>query len=170
MLFRHHQMQAQDVSPPRNRILLFASCLVFLGALVHLAIPFGGPGWYAFFGAPPRLVAMAESGSLRPVVTCIAIALVLFAVSAYGFSGAGLIRRLPLLRTGLAVIGAALTLRGLVFVPVAVWRPQLLGSLCGSCSEVNAFLLITSGLCLAMGVAYLLGAREHAQCREPTSR
>lgn len=144
--------------------LIAAAALVFLGALLHLAIPIGGPEWYAFFGAPPRMVTMVEAGSLRPAVICVVIASLLWAVAAYGFSGAGVIRRLPALKVTLGLIGAALTLRGLSFVPIALWRPQLLRGLCGDCNGASPFLLLTSLLCLVVGIAYLSGA-FHARRR-----
>jgi hypothetical protein len=145
----------EALSPTRNIALAVAATLVLLGALVHLAIPIGGPGWYAFFGAPPRLVAMAEAGSMRPIVTCLVIATVLFVVAAYGYSGAGVVRRLPALRPALGVVGIALVVRGLGFVPLALWSPQSLRRLCGDCDGASPFLLVTSALCLAVGIAYL---------------
>lgn len=153
-----YAVRVESVSQPKHGALLMAASVLLLGALVHLAIPVGGPAWYAFFGAPPQLVAMAEAGSIRPALTCIVIAAMLVVVSAYGFSGAGTIRRLPGLRIVLALVGAALTVRGLGFIPIALWRPQLLGALCGNCDGASAFLVVTSVLCLAAGIAYLSGA------------
>ena len=140
--------------------LLLAAALALFGALLHLVIPFGGPGWYAFFGAPPGLVQMAQAGSLRPVISCLVIAAVLSAVAAYGFSGAGLIRRLPLLRPVLALVGFGLLVRGLGFLPLAMWWPRVLSGLCGRCDGPSPFLLITSALCVCVGIGYLLGARK----------
>ena len=138
-------------------MLLVSAWLVAFGALLHLAIPLGGPSWYRLFGAPERLVAMAEAGATRPLLTCVVIAALLGVVAAYGFSGAGVIRRLPLRRPALALIGTGLVVRGLGFVPLALWRPGMLARICGDCSQVNAFLLITSALCLFVGVGYLSG-------------
>jgi hypothetical protein len=44
------------------------------------------------------------------------VALLCVVAGLYAFSGAGLIRRLPLLRTGLLVIGLVSLLRGIAFV------------------------------------------------------
>ena len=153
-----HVGRLQDAPQATNRMLQFAASLVLLGALLHLLIPIGGPSWYAFFGAPPQLVAMAQAGTLRPVVTCIVIAVLLTVVAAYGCSGAGVIRRLPLRTTVLALVGIALTLRGLGFIPL--WRPDLLARLCGDCDGASPFLIVTSLPCLFVGVAYLSGARR----------
>jgi len=126
--------------------------MAFVGAVIHLAIPVGGPDWYLYFGAPPELAAMAKAGSIRPLVFCLAIALVLLVCSAYACSGLGLIRRLPLLRLGLAGIGSALVVRGLAFVPLAIWSPDYLSRICGRCEGVNGFLVLTSAVCIVAGV------------------
>ncbi|MGQ0801892.1 MAG: hypothetical protein ACT4NL_17480 [Pseudomarimonas sp.] len=145
--------------------LLVSGLLVMAGSLLHLAVPLGGPEWYAFLGAPPGLVALAEAGSLRPLLTCLAIAGVLLLVGLYAFSGLGLIRRLPLLRLALAAIGVGLSVRGLAFIPLAIWHPHILSGLCGRCDGVNVFLVITSGLCLFAGIGYVLGAWRLSQTR-----
>ena len=71
------------------------------GAIVHIAINFGGLEWCPFFGAPPGLVDMARIDNLRAPLSCIAIAAFLAVVAAYAFSGARLIPRLPFLRLDL---------------------------------------------------------------------
>jgi hypothetical protein len=140
-----------------RRYLLIAGIAACAGSLLHVAIVFGGPDWYAFFGAPQRLVAMARAGSLRAPISCLVIAAFLALLAAYAFSGAGVVRRLPFLRPGLAVIAAVLIARGVLFVPLILWRPGILSRVC-DCRSVDAFIIGTSVLCLAMGVGYALGA------------
>jgi hypothetical protein len=142
----------------------FAKSYLFLvgvaalaGAALHIAIIFGGPDWYAFFGAPRGLVEMARAGNIRAPISCLVIAVFLALLAAYAFSGAGVIRRLPFLRLGLASIAAVLILRGVLFVPLIVWRPGALSGVC-DCPSVDTFIIVTSALCLAMGVGYALGA------------
>ena len=149
---------ANRLSTIQRALLMPAAVVLALGAVVHLAIPLGGPEWYAFFGAPPRLVALAKTGALRPVLTCIAIAAFLGVLALYAFSGLGHVRRLPALRVVLGLAGLVLLARGLVFVPVALWRPELLAILCGDCGRVNFFLVATSALCLLVGAGLLAGA------------
>jgi len=137
--------------------LLIVGLIAAAGAVLHIAIAFGGPEWYAFFGAPQGLVEMARSGNVRAPISCLIIASVLTVFAAYAFSGAGRIRRLPLLRLGLAAIGAVLILRGIAFVPMILWRPDALSGIC-DCRSVDTFIIVTSMLCLAMGVGYAGGA------------
>ncbi len=127
------------------------------GAVLHIAILFGGPDWYAFFGAPTGLVAMARSGNLRAPISCLVIATILVVFAAYAFSGAGVIRRLPFLRLGLAFIASVLLLRGMLFAPLILWRPDVLVRIC-NCRHVDAFIVITSVICFAMGIGFALGA------------
>lgn len=140
-------------------IWLFASgALCVAGALLHLAIPFGGPGWYRFAGAPRGLVAMAEAGLARPVVSCVVIACVLLVFAAYAFSALGLLRRLPATRAVLGIVGLGLLARGLWFPLLALHDPAALARLCGRCGGLNAFVVATSASCVFIGVGFLLGA------------
>lgn len=138
--------------------LLASGAILVIGAVVHLAAIFAGPDAYAALGAPAGLVALAATDSLRPAASCVVIAAALLAFSAYAASGAGIIRRLPLLRTGLALIGLVLIVRGLLFVPLAAWRPELLSGLCGKCAAPGVFLFATSAICLFVGGGYTVGA------------
>ena len=132
---------------PRNPWLIAAGALSAAAALLHLAIIAGGPDWYRFFGAGERMARMAERGLLRPTLIALAIAAVLAIWAAYAFAGAGLIRRLPLMRTALVSITCIYLMRGLVLGPLFLFRPEM----------VNAFALWSSLIVLAYGVAYALG-------------
>lgn len=128
--------------------LIVAGCLSLAAAAVHLAAIVGGPDWYRFFGAGEPLAQMAERGSWTPALLTLGIAGVLAVWAAYAFSGAGLIGRLPLLRTGLVVISAIYLARGLmVFAPAAMGRSDL----------SPAFLLWSSLIVLALGIVYAVG-------------
>ena len=120
---------------------LFASGLLCVaGALVHLAIPLGGPAWYNYWGAPQGLVAMAAAGLLvRPAVTCVVIACLLAIFAGYAFSALSLVHRLPAQRLVLGTIGLGLTAHG-VWLPIAAVRdPWAAGLTCGRCGSLNAF-------------------------------
>jgi len=140
-----------------KRYLLLVGVAASAGAALHIAIMFGGPDWYALFGAPQGLVEMARAGNVRAPISCLVIAAFLALLAAYAFSGAGVIRRLPLLRLGLAAFAAVLILRGVLFVPLIVWRPGALSGIC-DCRNVDAFIIVTSALCLVLGVGFALGA------------
>ncbi len=140
-----------------SKHLFWTGVVAIAGALLHIAIMFGGPDWYAFFGAPSGLVELARIGHPRAAISCLVIASFLFILAAYAFSGANAIRRLPLLRPVLAIVGFVLIARGVLFIPMIMWQPDSLARLC-DCRSVDTFIVVTSILCLAMGISYAAGA------------
>ena len=102
-----------------------AALVAALGALVHLVALVAGPGWYAFFGAPPPIVASAREGTWLAPASALGIALLMGLCAAYACSAIGAIPRLPLLRSTLAGIAAICLLRALILVPLAFNHPEL---------------------------------------------
>lgn len=133
--------------PPPNHLFLLAAALSALAALLHIAcIVFGAP-WYRAMGAGEPMARMAEAGSSYPTIVTLFIAGILFTWSLYALSGAGVIRRLPLLRTGLVAITAIYLLRGFGFVLVmeaASGRPA-------------SFWLWSSAICAVFGLVHAAG-------------
>lgn len=130
-----------------NGALVAGAGLSALAALLHVAIIFGGPDWYRFFHAGPRLTAAAAAGRLWPHLVTLGIAAVLALWSAYALSGAGVIRSLPFTRVALMAITAIYLLRGLLPVPAMLLSGR----------RVTAFWLWSSLVCLACGAIYLGG-------------
>ncbi len=89
----------------------------------------------------------AARGAWEPTVITLGIASVLAIWAAYAFSGAGLIARLPLLRTGLVVISAIYLLRALVLPHAMIFLPEV----------VTPFLIWSSLIVLVYGLAYAIG-------------
>lgn len=131
----------------RDRWLIAGGLLSAAAALLHIAVIVGGPDWYRFFGAGEGVARAAERGSWGPALTTLGITTVLAVWSAYAFSGAGLIPRLPLLRTGLVTISVIYLARGLILFPLLALKPE----------TVDAFALWSSLIVLAYGVAYAVG-------------
>lgn len=82
-----------------------------------------------------------------PALVTLAIAAVLAIWALYAFSGAGLVRRLPLLRTALVLISSVYLLRAFALLPVMIFRPGL----------VDTFAVVSSLVVLAYGLAYAIG-------------
>jgi hypothetical protein len=127
--------------------LLAGGVLSLAAALLHLAVIVGGPAWYRFFGAGEAMARAAERGAWQPALITIGIASVLAIWAAYAFSGAGVIARLPLLRTALVVITAIYLLRGLVLVHALVFMPEV----------VTPFLVWSSLIVLVYGIVHAIG-------------
>lgn len=128
-------------------MLQFGGWLSVVAALLHIACIFGGPEWYRFFGAGEGMARATARGDWTPALITLGIATVLLLWAAYAFSGAGNLPRLPLLRTGLIVISAIYLLRGLIFVPLHMWRPQ----------HSDSFAIWSSLIVLAYGAVYAAG-------------
>ena len=112
------------VAPNRGSNWLRAgAALSLLAALLHVGVIIGGPDWYRFFGAPEAYARAASRGSIIPALVTSGIATGLTIWAAYAASGAGLLLRLPLLRTSLIVITAIYLARGLLIIPTVIYVP-----------------------------------------------
>ncbi len=127
--------------------LFFAGALSAVAALLHILIIIGGPAWYRFFGAGEAMAVMAESGSPVPAIVTFVIALILTAWALYAFSGAGLMRRLPLLRPVLIAVTGIYLVRGLGAIPVYYLMPEM----------ADSFLLWSSMIVSLIGFSYAFG-------------
>jgi len=127
--------------------LLLGALLSLLAALLHVGVIVGGPDWYRYFGAPEDYAVAAAQGSIFPALVTTGIASVLALWAAFAASGAGLIARLPLLRTALVLITAIYLARGLLIAPVILTVPYPEG----------AFDYWSSAIVLVYGIAYAVG-------------
>jgi len=131
-----------------NPWLIAGGWMSLAAAAAHIACIFGGPDWYRFFGAGEPIARAAERGSWVPALITLVIASILAIWAAYAFAGAGLIRRLPLMRSALVAISAVYLARGLV-----IFYPPLLGR-----SDLTwTFMLWSSLIVMAMGIVYAIG-------------
>jgi hypothetical protein len=131
-----------------NPWLVAGGWLSAAAALLHVGVIIGGPDWYRFFGAGEAMARMAERGSPVPALVTLAIAMVLAVWAAYAFAGAGLIRRLPLMRTALVAISTIYLARGLLIVPVLLQPAPA------------AFDVWSSLVVLVYGATYALGTKR----------
>ena len=135
------------MKPARNPALVIGGLLSVVASLLHIGCIIGGPDWYRFFGAGEQMATMAEQGSMTPTLLTLGIAVILAIWAAYAFSGAGLLPRLPLLRTGLVTISAIYLLRGLALIPALIINR----------GNVMPFVLWSSLIVLVYGLAYATG-------------
>ena len=137
------------LAPRREPLLLAAGALSALVAALHVAIIFAGAPAYRYFGAGERMARLAERGSSEPALVTTVLAFVFAVWGAYAFSGAGLIPRLPRLRTALLLIGLIYAGRGLAVLPQAYFWI--------SAGSVPLRHVLFSAASLAIGLAYLIG-------------
>ena len=139
----------------RERMLVAGGVITGAASLLHIGMIIGGPEWFRFFGAGEGMARMAARGYLYPTVLTLAIAAVLAVWMLYALSGAGVIRRLPLLRLALAAIAAVYLARGTLGVPLVILvdDPYL--------NELRAkmtFMIVSSAICVFLGLCYAAGA------------
>jgi hypothetical protein len=133
-----------------QKLLTLAGAVSLLVAVFQAVISFF-PALSLYYGAPEWIVA-----DWRLLLAVGLAAAVVFAVfGLYGLSGAGIIRRLPWLRTGLTAVGLIYTLRGLAVIPVVLIRLGVV--------QVSAPLdepaLISAIIPLVIGLLYLGGVK-----------
>ena len=134
----------------RNSFLIAGAVMSAIAALAHLGCIVFGASWCRFFGAGEQMAQMALRGHWYPTAVTLAIGSVLLVWSLYALSGAGVIRRLPFVRLVLCAITGVYLLRGVAFLPMLAYFP----------GRSTAFWLWSSGICLAIGVAHLVGLRQ----------
>jgi len=130
-----------------NIFLLISGVLSAIAALLHLGCIYFGASWYRFFGAGEQMAIMAEQGLLYPTIITLVIFSVLSLWSAYAFSAAGLIMRLPFLRIVLPLITLIYLVRGLAGF-------TLMNNPMGRSPE---FWLWSSAICLTLGIFHVIG-------------
>jgi hypothetical protein len=124
-------------------------------ALLHVAIILGGPQWYRFFGAGERMARLAARGSSYPAIVTATIAVILGVWALYALSGAGLLRRLPLLRVVLVLIAAIYLVRGLLGVPIVLFVDDPYSR---ELRERMTFMIVSSAISTFLGLCYAFGA------------
>jgi hypothetical protein len=135
-------------------LLILAAAGSFTVALVHLAAIFIGPAAYRLLGAGEDFAAWAETGSILPALITFGLVVLFAAFGCYALSGAGILRRLPLLTLGLLGIASLYTLRGMaLFIE--------LGMVLLSHFPFNALSLFYSTVSLAIGVIHFAGIKAN---------
>lgn len=130
-----------------NIFLVLGGALSAIASLLHVAIIFGGPSWYRVFGAGEGMARMAERHMWQATAITLAIATILMIWALYGFSGARLLPKLPLMKFCLVGISSVYLVRAVVFVPALMMTGQ----------AVTPFAVWSSLIVMVYGVCYALG-------------
>ena len=129
-----------------SKLLLSGGVIATAAAVWHLLMIAGGPGWYKFARAPSYIVESAKQHTFTAPIMAVVIALLMFTCAAYAFSGAGVIRKIPLLKSALITISIICLVRALVTVPYLIQ------------ARLDIWSLIASSVWLFVGLCYLVGA------------
>ena len=128
--------------------LILAGVLSFCAAIFQAVIAFV-PEWSAAIGSGDALAS--NPPLLLTLGLLVALVIVIFGL--YGLSGAGVIRRLPLLRLGLFAIGLLYSLVGINFIFQVL---AMLGIL-PSAGPIPIHIVLVSFGAFVAALAYLIG-------------
>ena len=133
-------------------LLAIGGVLSALIAVAHLVVAMIGDAGYRYVGAGGLLAMSGQPGAVGPASITLTAAAVFAGAAACGWSGAGLLPRVRVVRPALVIIAAGFLLRGLEVLP-----------------QGAAFVMTPSGmptryvffslLSLVTGLCYALGAR-----------
>ncbi|MDP3092293.1 MAG: hypothetical protein Q8N04_16595 [Nitrospira sp.] len=96
------------------------------------------------------MAQMASTGHWYPTVVALIIAAVLSVWSLFALSGAGVIRKLPLVRLALCAITGLYLLRALAIPALIPYSP----------GNSTAFWFWSSAICFVFGVVHFIGLRQ----------
>lgn len=126
---------------------LIATAISFFGALIHWVAPFVGVDWYRFLTSPQWVVESAKAHTWQAPVGAAVVGTLMFMCGLYACSGAGLIKRIPLLRTALCFIALLCIVRGALIFLFLVKIPERLTAF-----DITAsFVWLIAGICFALG-------------------
>jgi hypothetical protein len=131
-------------------ILLVLAAFIAMGtAVAHLSCIFLGPECYAAQMAPPQIIESAKNGTyFAPIGTVFASALFVV-LGLYALSGAGIIRKLPLLKYAVYAVATLCIIRGIL--PLQLWLRHP--------DTVNDIVFYTGIVWLVTGLLFLFGYR-----------
>mgnify|MGYP003453193578 FL=1 len=130
----------------KSKLLITGGLIAAATAIWHLLCIAGGPSWYAFARAPGIVIHSAKQGTLLAPISTTVIAGLMFTCTAYAFSGAGLIKKIPLLKSALVTIAFICLVRALSTVPYLI------------SSHLDMWELVASSGWFFVGVCFLMGA------------
>lgn len=145
---------AQSAVKFHNYPLLAGGYFSLAFSIFQISAIWWTPGVIRYFGGPANLSVQRP---LTYAVLCIVVGLIVAVFGIYALSGGGMIRRLPLLRTLLAIATAIYILRGLLLipqVPLVLKHPELVR------------FLIFSVIALVVGFVLLVGTVQTWKIRK----
>ncbi|MDR0781251.1 MAG: hypothetical protein LBF16_11245 [Pseudomonadales bacterium] len=138
------------ITAPTNLLLLVGAALSFIAALLHFACLFWGAEGFRVLGAGNDIVRLSQARHWYPPLIAFALGAVLTVWAAYALAAGGFITPLPFLRLVLVAITGIYLLRAVAFPFLKRFFPD----------NSTKFWLVSSGLCLLIGVVHLLGLMQ----------
>ena len=133
--------------------LLTAATGSTIGALLHVVVALSGRAdWVAYFRAPAVIVSLVRDGNWLGALAGLIIAALMQVAGLYALAAAGVLPRLPMMQTALAILAAIGTLRGLIIPLSLLFSPTLIDRYV-TFDWVAAMIWGGIGICFAVGAA-----------------
>lgn len=133
----------------KSKFLVLGGCIAGISAIWHLLCILGGPSWFIFARAPSEIITSAQQGTLLAPIGTIVVAALMLTCTLYAFSGAGIIRKIPLLKSALITISTLCLLRVVVVIPNLLYS-----------SFTDTWQLVATSVWLFVGICFLLGSAD----------
>jgi hypothetical protein len=133
----------------KSTLLISAGIIASASAIWHLLCILGGPRWFIFARAPQQIIDSVQQGTLLAPIATLAVASLMFACTVFAFSAAGLIRKVPFLKSALIAIATLCILRGLIAIPKFVTPLGL-----------DIWQIVASTVWLYVGICFFVGSIE----------
>jgi hypothetical protein len=127
--------------------LLIAASIALITAVAHLSCIFLGAKCYEAQMAPAQIIQSSIEGTLLAPIGTLFISLLFFTCTLFALSGAGYIRKLPLLKTALISISVLCIVRGIITIPLSFIFPEM----------VTSFSIIAGCIWFFVGGLYFYG-------------
>ena len=105
--------------------LLLGGLIAVVTAVAHMSCIVFGPSCFKAQLAPPHIIRSAMEGTSTAAIETTIVSSLFLACALFAVSGAGLIRRLPFLKSALITISIICLVRGLATIPLSFYEPVL---------------------------------------------
>ncbi|TMO56411.1 hypothetical protein [Pseudoalteromonas phenolica] len=130
-------------------LLISVAVLALFTALSHMSCIMLGPECYRAQMAPEALIELSKSAPWRAAFETTLVSLLFVATAIFCLSGAGVIRKMPMLKPAIITISVICTLREIATLPLSMLFPE----------QVTAFSIIAGILWFFAGVSCFSGYR-----------
>lgn len=146
--FQYKMKLALSLNIP-SKLLISAGVIASASAIWHLLCILGGPSWFVFARAPQQIIESAQKGTMLAPIGTIIVSTLMFACTVFAFSAAGLIRKVPLLKSALITIATICLLRGLIPLPTFI-----------TSSGLDTWQIVASTVWFYVGICFAAGSLE----------
>ena len=137
------------ITSPGAFMLISVAALALFTALSHMSCIVLGPECYRAQMAPEALIELSKSKPWRAAFETTLVSLLFVATAIFCLSGAGVIRKVPLLKPAIISISVICTLRGIATLPLSILFPE----------QVTPFSIIAGTLWFFAGTLCIAGYR-----------